>query len=161
MSPEADRVLTSYLIEVSITNEQEQQNNTFWFPTPENRGKTEGHSPKEQRILRQLHILKEKEKVLFEVNRESRRKFIEPFDWTDTLQTNVENKKWKTFWLSIMIFLLDIQWILGWTHKSKWNSHPRWLKLIIVKAYHCFFVTKQVPFLFRENPTEIYSTCGS
>ena len=36
---EGDPDLTIYLNELLRTNKAEQQNNTFWFPTPENLGK--------------------------------------------------------------------------------------------------------------------------
>ena len=67
------------------TSEPEQQNNTFRFPTPENPGKSEDHTPIQTRILRELRELNEKEKVNFEEDVELRMKFLEQFDWTDTL----------------------------------------------------------------------------
>ena len=45
MIPQGDPDLTAYLNEVLRTNQPEQQNNTFWFPTPDNPGKPEGHTP--------------------------------------------------------------------------------------------------------------------
>ena len=45
MIPQGDPDLTAYLHEVLRTNKPEQQNNTFWFPTPENPGKPEDHTP--------------------------------------------------------------------------------------------------------------------
>ena len=45
MIPEGDLDLSTYLSELLRTNEPEQQSNTFWFPTPENPGKTEDHTP--------------------------------------------------------------------------------------------------------------------
>ena len=51
MIPEGDPVLITYLIELLRTNKQDQQTNTFWFPTPENPGNTEEHTPIQTRIL--------------------------------------------------------------------------------------------------------------
>ena len=45
MIPHGDPDLTAYLNELLRTNKPEQQNNTFWFPTPENPGKLEDHTP--------------------------------------------------------------------------------------------------------------------
>ena len=39
--PEGDPVLITYLTELLRTNKTDQQTNTFWFPTPENRGNTD------------------------------------------------------------------------------------------------------------------------
>ena len=38
MIPQGDPDMTAYLNERLRTNEPEQQDNTFWFPTPENPG---------------------------------------------------------------------------------------------------------------------------
>ena len=45
MIPQGDSDLTAYLNELLRTNEPEQQDKTFWFPTPENPGKPEDHTP--------------------------------------------------------------------------------------------------------------------
>ena len=55
MIPQADPDLTAYLNELLRTSKPEQQDNTFWFPTPENPGKPEDHTPG---ILKKLNELK-------------------------------------------------------------------------------------------------------
>ena len=60
MIPQGDPELTAYLNEPIRTNKPEQQNNTFWFPTPENPGKPEDHTPVPTRILKELNELKDK-----------------------------------------------------------------------------------------------------
>ena len=62
MIPQGDPDLTAYLNELLRTNKPEQQNDTFWFPTPENPGKLEDHTPIQTRILKELNELKDKEK---------------------------------------------------------------------------------------------------
>ena len=42
--PQGDPNLVTYLTELLRTNKPDQQNNTFWFPTPENPGNTEDHT---------------------------------------------------------------------------------------------------------------------
>ena len=42
---QGDPDLTAYLNELLRSNKPEQQDNTFWFPTPENPGKPEDHTP--------------------------------------------------------------------------------------------------------------------
>ena len=63
MIPRGDPDLTTYLNELLRTNKPEQQNNFFWFPKPENTGKSENHTPTQTRILKDLIELKEKEKL--------------------------------------------------------------------------------------------------
>ena len=52
MIPEGDPDLITYLTELLRMNKPDQQNNTFWFPTPENPGNIENHNPIQTRILK-------------------------------------------------------------------------------------------------------------
>ena len=63
MIPEGDPNLVTYLTELLRTNKPEQQNNTFWFPTPENPGNTADHTPIQTRILTELCELQRREKL--------------------------------------------------------------------------------------------------
>ena len=63
MIPQGDPDLTTYLNELLRTNKPEQQDNTFWFPTPEHPGKLKDHTPIQTRILKELNELKDKEKL--------------------------------------------------------------------------------------------------
>ena len=63
MIPEGDPDLITYLTELLRTNKPDQQTNTFWFPTPENPGKTEEHTPIQTRIQKELHKLQQKGKL--------------------------------------------------------------------------------------------------
>ena len=57
MIPEGDPDLITYQTELLRTNKLDQQNNTFWFPTPENPVNTEDHTPIQTRILKELREL--------------------------------------------------------------------------------------------------------
>ena len=92
MIPQDDPDMTAYLNELLRTNKSEQQDNTFWFPTPENPGKPEDHTPIQTRILKELNELKNKEKLNPQESTESRNKFLTRFDWTDTLLTEMEKQ---------------------------------------------------------------------
>ena len=92
MIPQDDPDLTAYLNELLRTSKPEQQDNTFWFPTPENPGKPEDHTPIQTRILNQLNELKDKEKLNPQESTESRNKFLKRFHWTDTLHTKMEKQ---------------------------------------------------------------------
>ena len=82
--------LTTYMIELLGTGKPEQRTSTFWFPTNENPDENEDRTPIQIRILEELKKLKEKETLNNTDNAESRRKFLERFDWTDTLLTELE-----------------------------------------------------------------------
>ena len=92
MIPEGDPDLTTYMAELLRTNKPDQQNNNFWFPPPENPGKTEDHTPIQTRILKELCELKQKEKPNPKDDIESRIDFLKLFDWTDTLLTETEKR---------------------------------------------------------------------
>ena len=92
MIPQDDPDLTAYLNELLRFSNPEQQDNTFWFPTPENPGKPEDHTPIQTRILNELNELKDKEKLIPQESTESRKKFLKRFDWTDTLLTETEKQ---------------------------------------------------------------------
>ena len=87
MIPQSDPDLTAYLNEVFRTNKPEQQINTFWFPTPDNPGKPEEHTPIQIRMLKALTELKDREKLNPQDSTESRHKFHKRFHWTNTLLT--------------------------------------------------------------------------
>ena len=92
MIPQGDPDLTAYINELLRTSKPEQQDNTFWFPTPENPGKLEDHTPIQTRILKELNELKDKETLNPQESTESRNKVLKRFDWTNTLLTAMEKQ---------------------------------------------------------------------
>ena len=92
MIPEGDPNLVNYLTELLPTNKPDPQNNTFWFPKPENPGNAEDHTPIQTRILTELRELQQKEKLNPKDDIESRTEFLKRFDWTDTLLTETEKQ---------------------------------------------------------------------
>ena len=92
MISQGDPDVTAYLNELLRTNKLEQQNNTFWFATPENPRKPEDHTPIRTRILTELIERKEEEKLNTQESTESWDKSLKRFDWTDTLLTETEKQ---------------------------------------------------------------------
>ena len=92
MIPEGDPDLVFYLTELLRTNKPDQQNNTFWFPTPENPGNTADHTPIQTRILTELCELQRREKLNPKDGSESRTEFLKKFDWTGILLTETEKQ---------------------------------------------------------------------
>ena len=70
MIHEGDPDLITYLTELLKTNKSNQQTTAFWFPTPENPGNTEEHTPIQTRILKELREIQQKEKVNPKVDNE-------------------------------------------------------------------------------------------
>ena len=92
MIPQGDPDLTAYLNELLRTSKPEQQDNIFWFPTPENPGKPEDHTPIQTRILKELNELKDKEKLNPQEGTKSQNKFLKRFDWTNKILTEMEKQ---------------------------------------------------------------------
>ena len=55
MITQDDPDLTAYINELLRTSKPEQQDNTFWFPKPENPGQLEDDTPIQTRILKELN----------------------------------------------------------------------------------------------------------
>ena len=90
--PEGDPDLITYLTELLRTKKQDQQTNTFWFPTPKNPGNTEDHTPIQTRIVTELRELQRRERLNPKDDRESRTEFLKRFDWTDILLMETEKQ---------------------------------------------------------------------
>ena len=71
MIPQGDPDLTANLNKLLRTNKSEHQNNTFYFPTPENPGKPEDHTPIQTQTLKHIIKLKGKEKLNAQQSTES------------------------------------------------------------------------------------------
>ena len=56
----------------------------YWFPTPEQPGDPQTHTPIQQRILKEFRNLQELEKLNPQDDLESRKQFLANFDWADS-----------------------------------------------------------------------------
>ena len=68
----------------------EDDKENHWFPSPENPGDPQLHTPIQQRILRELHSLQELEQLNPQDNPESRKQFLAHFDWADSTLNSTE-----------------------------------------------------------------------
>ena len=62
----------------------EDNSENYWFPTPEQPGDPQTHTPIQQRILKELRNLQELEKLNPQDDLESRKQFLANFDWADS-----------------------------------------------------------------------------
>ena len=82
-----------YVSSLIKTNKNPQNSENYWFPTPENPGNPEEHTPIQKRILRELQALQELETLDPTKDEESRAKFLENFDWKDSTLNTEEQEK--------------------------------------------------------------------
>ena len=113
MIPQRDLDLTAYLNEFLRSNKPEQQDNTFWFPTPEKPGKLEDHTPIQTRTLKELNELKDKENSIHKRAENLETNFSNDLIGPIHFLQKWKNKQLKIFWLIITTFSPDTEWILG------------------------------------------------
>ena len=78
-----------YVSSLIKSSKPEDFKESYWFPTPEDPGDPQQHTPIQKRILKEILNLQELEKLNPQEDPESRRQFLTNFDWTDsTLQPN-------------------------------------------------------------------------
>ena len=88
--------LTTYLIKKSYPNEKTRTTkHPFWFPRPENPGKTEDHTPIQTRVHKKYTNWKKKKKINTNDVTGSQIEVLERVDWTKTLVAEVEKQAFK------------------------------------------------------------------
>ena len=73
-----------YINELLKVPPQNPDQESYWFPTPEDAGNPTTYTPVQQRIYNELLELKELEKLNPQENETSRKSFLPNFDWSDT-----------------------------------------------------------------------------
>ena len=79
-NPENAAYYASSLIKSPKTDDNSEH---YWFPSPEDPGDLQTHTPIQQRILKELQNLQELEKLNPQDDIESRKQFLANFDWAD------------------------------------------------------------------------------
>ena len=82
-----------YINELLKVSSQDPDQESYWFPTPDDPGDPTTYTPIQQRIYNELLELKQLEQLNPQDNEESRKSFLSNFDWTDTtLNANERNQ---------------------------------------------------------------------
>ena len=167
MIPQDDPDLTAYLNELLRMNKPEQQDNTFSFPTPENLGKPEDHTPIQTRILKELNELKDKEKLNPQESIESRTKFLRPSDWTDKLPTEIEKQAIENILVEYHDIFARHRMDIGMNTEFKVKLTPKDDKAVYSQSlpwnHHstAFFQVREPHICTKEAQRKITSPCGS
>ena len=82
-----------YINELLKVPSQNPEQESYWFPTPEDPGDPTTYTPIQQRIYNELLELKELEQLNPQDNEKSRKIFLSNFDWTDTTLNPEEQKQ--------------------------------------------------------------------
>ena len=81
-----------YINELLKTSDQPSHSQNFWFPTPDNPGDPNTHTPIQSRILREIKELEEIQKLDANNNAEDREAFLKNFKWDDSHLTENDQK---------------------------------------------------------------------
>ena len=81
-----------YLNQLLKTNQSSDEQETYWFPTPEQPGDPETYTPIQKRIYDELMELKQLEQLNPNENAKARKQFLDQFDWTDTTLSSFEKQ---------------------------------------------------------------------
>ena len=125
MIPEGDPYLVTYLTELVRTNQHDQQNNTFWFPTSKNPSYTEDHTPIQTRILTELRELQRREKLNPKDDIKSRMEFLKRYDWTDKLLTETEKQAVENILVECRGIFARLRMDIGMNTKNKVKLTPK------------------------------------
>ena len=87
---ETSEVYINELLKVPQPNFEQE---SYWFPTPDDPGDPATYTPIQQRIYNELLELKELEKLNPHDNEISRKTFLSNFDWTDTTLSSEEQQE--------------------------------------------------------------------
>ena len=80
-----------YINSLLKTSKTDEFNETYWFPTPQNSGNEQEHTPIQTRNLNELRELQQLEKLNPLEDTDSQHQFLSNFDWTDsTLQPDAK-----------------------------------------------------------------------
>ena len=81
-----------YINELLNTTDKPSNNQNFWFPTPEDPGDPNTHTPTQSRILQEIKELKEIQKLNSSNSPEDRESFLKNSKWEDT-QLSEDDRK--------------------------------------------------------------------
>ena len=98
-----------YINSLLKTSKDNEVNESYWFPTPQNPSIEKEHTPVQTRILNELRELEQLEKLNPLENTNSRNQFLSNFDWTDSTFNRKPNKPLKTYlWNFMTLHRFDI-----------------------------------------------------
>ena len=112
-----------YINSLLKTSKNDEVNETYWFPTPQNPGNEKEHTPISTPILNKLRELEQLEKLNPLENTNSRNQFLSNFDWTDSTLQREANQAVENLLVEFHDILHGTALTLESIQSSKYNSH--------------------------------------
>ena len=117
--------------------------NKFWFPTPENPGDIEDHSPIQSRILNELLELRRKEQLNPQDNEESREEFLKQFSWADTLLTADEQQMVEEILVEYHDIFARHRMDIGMNTEFRVKLTPKNDKPVYSQSFQCQYMSRK------------------
>ena len=121
-NPENAAYYASSLIKSPKTSEDSEN---YWFPTPEEPGDPQTHTPIQQRILRDLRNLQDLEKLNPQDDPDSRKQFLANFDWADSTLNSAEIAQIEELLVEIHDILARHRFDIGMNEDFKVTLTPK------------------------------------
>ena len=124
-----------YLIELLKVNNKEDKTEQYWFPKPEQPGDPTTYTPIQKRKFDELVELQTLEKLNPQDDKQSRKTFLDNFDWSDTTLTLFERQKLEELLVEFHNIFARHQFNIGTNRKIKANSHQMMIDQHIAKVF--------------------------
>ena len=124
-----------YINRLLKTSKPDEVNETYWFPTLQNPGNEQQHTPTQTRILNELRELEQLEKLNPLENVDSETNFYPILIGQALLYNRMPNKLLKIYSWNSMTFSHDTVSISESIQSSKYNLPHQTIGLLIVRAF--------------------------
>ena len=113
-----------YINELLKVPSQNPEQESYWFPTPEEPGDPTTYTPIKQRIYNELLELREREQLNPQDTEESRKSFLSNIDWTDTTLNADERKQIEEILIEFHDIFARHRFDIGTNHEFKVKLTP-------------------------------------
>ena len=114
-----------YVSSLTKANKSPQNQENYWFPTPENPGNPEEHTQIQKKILRDLQALQDLETLDPTKDPEFQAKFLENFDWKDSTLTPEDKEKIENLLVEFHDIFVGHRFDIGMNEEFKVKLTPK------------------------------------
>ena len=114
-----------YINELLKTSDKPSNNQNFWFPTPDDPGDPNTHTPIQSRILREIKELEEIQKLNPTNSNEEREAFLKNFKWDDTQLSEDDQKDIEEILIEFIEIFARHRLDIGINHDFKIKLTPK------------------------------------
>ena len=133
-----------YVSSLNKSSKSEHFHEKYWFPTPEDPGGPQQHTPIQKRTLTEQQNLQELEKLNPQDDPESRRQFLTNFDWTDSMLQPEEIAKIENLLVEFHDIFAPHEFDIGMNEEFKVKLTSKMIPRPIVKIYQHLLCSRKI-----------------